>query len=362
MTCPDNFTVPLPPTRSHEFAAAPVSPEMAEMAAFIWNAAPPPSRAELDERHLRTLLQPPHPELDHAIEGGTVDRVLDELAEARRRFNPDATFNTAIERAIACGRFDVMRLLMENGVPVNTDNLEAAARSGHIPILAYLMKHFSWPIDNVSDHGLTMLTFVSSLLSQALHILIHVIDRLAVEHQDMVAWLLSEGADINREDAYSETPLSCAAKKGSKGVFKMLLEAGADVTRGAPLPGSLLREEGNANLELTKELLARGAPVDKFVGEESPIWERAGFQRGTALQLACDGSHRNLAAVRLLLTYGADPRLNHRLSNDNQADVDSQDETGFTALMSAVLNKESSEALELLLDRGTNLEMADGED
>ncbi len=42
--------------------------------------------------------------------------------------------------------------------------------------------------------------------------------------------------------------------------------------------------------------------------------------------------------------------------------MDSQDETGFTALMSAVLNKESSEALELLLDRGTNLEMADGED
>lgn len=202
---------------------------------IVLNAGPPPSQAELDEQYLRTLLQPPYPELDEAIESGSADRVLDELAEARRRFNPDATFSTAIERAIACGRFHVMRLLMDNGMSVNTNNLDAAALSGHIQILAFLIECFFWRIDSISDHGLTVLTFVSSLLSQAFQMLILVLNRLAVEHQDIVAWLLSKGADKNKEDAYSKTPLPRAAQKGSKGVVKMLLEAGADVTRGAPL-------------------------------------------------------------------------------------------------------------------------------
>lgn len=157
MPLPYNPAVPLPPEDAHEFPGVPVSPEMV---AAILNAGPSLLQAELDEQHLRTLLQPPHPELDQAIESGDANRVLDELAKARRRLNPGATFNTAIERAIECGRFDIMRLLMDNYVSVNNDNLEAAARSGHIPILAHLMEHFSWRIDSVSDHGLTILTCV----------------------------------------------------------------------------------------------------------------------------------------------------------------------------------------------------------
>ncbi|KAK3076050.1 hypothetical protein LTR53_000095 [Teratosphaeriaceae sp. CCFEE 6253] len=317
MTSPYDFAVMLPPNDLQGFPGVPVAPEMV---AAVLNAGPPPSQPDLDEEHFRTLLQPPHPELDQAIESGSADRVLDELAKARRRFSPEATFNTAIERAIACGRFDIMRLLIDNGVPVNINNLEAAAQSGHIPILEYLMKYFSWPIDCISDHGSTILT-------------------LAVEHQDVVAWLLSEGADIDKEDAYSETPLSRAVQKESKGVVKMLLEAGADVTRGAPLQASLLRKEGNANLELTKELLTHGAHVNKFVGEGSPVWERAGFEQMTALQLACDGSHRNLAAVRLLLAYGADLRLNRRLLNGellNTSAFVSAQGRGYTDIVSVM--------------------------
>ncbi|WPG98974.1 Hypothetical protein R9X50_00177600 [Acrodontium crateriforme] len=308
---------PLPPKHSAEFPGVPASPETRTA---ILNAGSPISQAELDEQYLYTLLQPPHPELDQAIDGGDADRVLYELAAARSRFNPDATFNTAIDRAIKCGRVDIMRLLMENGIPVNTEHLEAAARSGHVLVLAHLIEHLSWPVNEVSDHGLTLLT-------------------LAVENRDMVMWLLSQGADINKEDAYSETPLSRAAQNGTEAVIMTLLERGADVTRGAPLQASLLRKEGNANLEVTRKLLAWGAPVDKFAGENSSLWEAAAFEQMTALHVACYGSHRNLAAVRLLLQHGADPRLNKRFADGelpNTSAFDSAQRRGYTDIIAVM--------------------------
>lgn len=118
----------------------------------------------------------------------------------------------------------------------------------------------------------------------------------------MVLWLLSKGA--------GETPWSRAVEAGTQDVVKVFLDAGADVTQGAPLQMALLPGEKHANLELTRQLLELGAPVHKFVGEGSRIWAMVGFEQTTALQLACDDCHRNLAAVRLLLEYGANPTLN----------------------------------------------------
>ncbi|KXS94247.1 hypothetical protein AC578_8815 [Pseudocercospora eumusae] len=305
---------PLPPEESQEFPGVTVPNET--VAAML----PPLSQAELDEQQLRTLLQPPHPELDQAIDGGDAARVKDELANCRRRFHPDAHLNTAMARAVACGRTDIVAVLMDNNVPVNTEDLEAAARYGHISVLAHLMKHFSWPIDKVSDHGLTVLS-------------------LAVEHRDTVLWLLSEGASVNEEDGFSETALSRAVQFGTEDVVWVLLEAGADVSRGAPLHASLLRKGGNTNLELMKELLELGAPVNKFLGEGSSIWEAAGFKQMTALHVACDGSHRNLAAVRLLLAHGANPTLNKRLHGvelPNTSAFDSARGRGYKDIVSVI--------------------------
>ena len=128
---------------------------------------------------------------------------------------------------------------------------------------------------------------------------------------------MSRGADINKQDAYAETPLSCAVKKDAKASIQMLLDAGADITRGAPLQAALVRRDGeeyrNVDLKLMEDLLTRGAPVDKFVGENSSMWEQIGFERRTALQVACDTVHHNLEAVRLLLAHGADCTLNQRV-------------------------------------------------
>lgn len=129
--------------------------------------------------------------------------------------------------------------------------------------------------------------------------------RLAVPHRDVVAWLLSNGADLNLQDAWAETPLSRAVERECYSVIDMLLDAGADVKQGSPLHMSLRIADEHESLRLIARLLDLGAPVDKYEGEGSPIWEKVGFQRGTALHSA--SINGKLAAVQLLLANGANP-------------------------------------------------------
>jgi ankyrin repeat protein len=125
-----------------------------------------------------------------------------------------------------------------------------------------------------------------------------------------VAWLLQQGANVNEEDAQGETALSRAVEKGPLNVMTLLFDAGADVTRGTPLRAALLRKAGKETINLMQEMLARGAPVDKFFGETSPMVQNIGFNQLTALHIACGRSYRNYEAVRLLLAHGANPALN----------------------------------------------------
>lgn len=125
-----------------------------------------------------------------------------------------------------------------------------------------------------------------------------------------MAWLLQQGANVNEEDANGETPLSHAVEKGPLNVITLLFDAGADVTRGTLLRAALLRKAGKETISLMQEMLARGAPVDKFHGETSPQVQNIGFNQMTALHGACGRSFRNYEAVRLLLAHGANPALN----------------------------------------------------
>lgn len=148
--------------------------------------------------------------------------------------------------------------------------------------------------------------------------------RLAVLHEDLVVWLLSKGADPNLQDAWAETPLSCAIERECYGVMDTLLDAGADVKQGAPLHMSLRIKDEPDSLRLMARLLALGAPVDKYQGENSPMRAKVGFQRGTALHSA--SIKGNLGAVRLLLAHGADPSRKQRVRSSEIAESSALDE------------------------------------
>ena len=169
--------------------------------------------------------------------------------------------------------------------------------------------------------------------------------RLAVLHEDLVVWLLSKGADPNVQDAWAETPLSRAVERGSYGVINTLLSAGADVKQGAPLHMSLRIKGEHESLRLMARVLALGAPVDKFQGENSPMWDKVGFQRGTALHSA--SIKGNLGAVRLLLSCGADPSHNQRVHSTEIVESSALDEarnrnhTDIISMLQEHLDKQS---------------------
>ncbi|KAK1818423.1 hypothetical protein LTR12_007220 [Friedmanniomyces endolithicus] len=251
------------------------------------------ANADIEDEFLLGMGVPPHPELDQAIADGDDIRVLAALAKARTRYpQPSVTFNTAIQTAIRCDQLGVLDLLLQRGIPADDRNLQAAIARANPRAVARLLEELPEGKNRILDYGHTALT-------------------LAVHDEDLVIWLLSKGADPNVQDAWAETPLSRAVGLGSYGVIDRLLDAGADIKQGAPLHMSLRIQDEAECIRLMERLLSLGAPVDKYQGENSIMWERVAFQRGTALHLACRKG--NTGAIRLLLAHGADPTRKQKL-------------------------------------------------
>lgn len=162
-----NRIIAPPPPRSNGY---PVARDMAMCASEV-HARLPFQQDVLEEQPLPKLLPYSHPKLEQAIESGDAGSVLEELANIQRMHGTDVIFTVAMKLAIDCGRLHILQTLMNNGIPVDYENLEAAARSGHIPILAHLMQHLSWHIDRISKHGHTVLTCVSNYPSHAICVL-----------------------------------------------------------------------------------------------------------------------------------------------------------------------------------------------
>src|SRR5208282_458018 len=160
-------------------------------------------------------------------------------------------------------------------------------------------------------------------------------------NEEMVAWLLSRGANARKEDVHGLTPLDRAAlaadphnehAKGFPTIAKKLLEHGAEVTiraavalADAPRIRELARENpavvreidsarggllsvavNHGHLEIVRLLLDLGADVDERVmftelEEPTPSW-------GFPLWYAALAGQRDI--VELLLDRGADPNAN----------------------------------------------------
>jgi hypothetical protein len=156
MPLPRNYIPPPPP---EGLGGTPVSPEFA---AQHLAALSSPQQPAIDP--LLILIPSTHPELNTAIETNNAEYLLEELARLRRLHGTRVCFNDAVNLAIRQAKLQMLRLLIDDGIPVDDKELELAARCGHIPILEYLMQHFEWHIDHHSCHGQTVLTYASSYL------------------------------------------------------------------------------------------------------------------------------------------------------------------------------------------------------
>ena len=147
-----------------------------------------------------------------------------------------------------------------------------------------------------------------------------------------IYWLIENGADINLQDKYRQTPLHMAAAKGKVEIVRLLLEKRAEVNsrnNGGQTP--LHMAAGNEKVEIVLLLLEKGAEVN------SPDQSRQ-----TPLHMAV--SYGKSKAIKVLLEKGAE--------------VNSSDQSGQTPLHMVAFYG-NSEAVMELLNQGADINSRD---
>ncbi len=226
---------------------------------------------------------------------------------------------TPLHRASGAGQVETVKFLIENGADVNISNeasqvpLCYAAWNGHAEVAKVLLdngayvkgRHDKVPLITAAENG--HLEVVKILLSYGADIdqqagMGYTALNSAVgakpEHVEVVKFLLSKGADVNIKAAYDRTPLFTAVGQGNIELVNLLFDAGAEVNIICNGRTVLIASGINDDIMMTEWLLARGADVNA-----------QGAYHNTPLNIA--HCRNNIEMGRILLEYGADPKLTH---------------------------------------------------
>ena len=152
-------------------------------------------------------------------------------------------------------------------------------------------------------------------------------------HDQIVEFLIAEGADVNATTASGSTPLHGAAYGGHARCAQMLIEAGAEVSAANNSGYTPLHSAAaGGSVETVKLLVDQGVDINS---------QKHGG--ATALIHAALGNHHDLA--RWLIEQGADMEI--------------KDGWGRTALLLVARETGDVEMARLLLDRGAEVEVLD---
>lgn len=138
------------------------------------------------------------------------------------------------------------------------------------------------------------------------------LEAVSQEDLDAVRALIASGASVKAASRIgAQTPLAIAASNGSTAIARVLLEAGADPnTPTATGATPLMLAAAAGNIEILTALLDRGANVNA----------RESSRGQTALMFAA--AENRPAAIRLLITRGADPKIASTVSKLERPRVD----------------------------------------
>eukprot|EP00039_Didymoeca_costata_P021395 m.344406 g.344406 ORF g.344406 m.344406 type:complete len:732 (-) comp24410_c0_seq1:61-2256(-) len=249
--------------------------------------------------------------------------------------------------AAAENHIDVVKLLLDHGADVNEDSpILVASKQGHTDVVKMLLKHNANP--NISEeNGISPLLMAwGNEYTDIMKILLehgadanqctteHSINALLLAsskgNETAVEMLLDYNADINHTDYQGASPLILATKFTQKGVMKMLLDRGADMTLTLTSSGTdaLITAVEEGDVEAVEMLLNRGANVNYA-------------RKDGVTPLLMSVHHRdNSQLLELLLKHGA---------NVN----DTENEAGATTLfLNAAIG--NFEAVKILLDHNAD--------
>ena len=222
--------------------------------------------------------------------------------------------HTALMEASMDGHTEVARLLLDSGCNVNMpqDSFESpltlAACGGHFDLAKLLIERGA-NLEEVNDEGYTAL-----------------MEAAREGHEKVVKVLIEAGADVNQQtEETQETALTLACCAGFIDVATLLINANADIEKGASTPLMEAAQEGYE--KLVDYLIESGAKVTTVATNGD-----------TALDLAAENGHTKICSA--LLKAGAN--LEH-LS-----------EGGRTCLMRAA-RQGHEETVEYLIGAGADL-------
>ncbi|KAF5491863.1 Ankyrin repeat and KH domain-containing protein 1 [Colletotrichum siamense] len=248
----------------------------------------------------------------------------------------EITGTTSLIVAAKVGNTDLVRLLLERDVDVNTSDggaLTTAASTGHVKIAKLLL-----------DHGAE----VNARSGKALD--------AAVEggHLEMAKLLFDYSAEVNASGGKS---LEQAVWQGNLEIVKLLVGRGAEINAGG---GIALTSAANGNhLEIARLLIEGGAEINSSDGEA--LWHAAaeGHFEMAKLLLEC-GADANLRGkfgkVTALGTAKSSKKLNFiRLLLSHGAEVNNG---GNGLLLHEAVVGEDEDCLRLLLEHGAEVDVA----
>ena len=157
---------------------------------------------------------------------------------------------TPLNRAVAWGNVDIVKLFMSHGANIHTTDVEGTSPL-HFAVKSMEMTKFlidqGANINQCDQYGYTPFT-----------------GAIEVGTIDIVKFLVANGADVNFIDGYSWTPLGKAIHCNNLEIVKYLIQQGADVNLidnegETPLTTAI---EKYGNLDIVKLLVENGANVN----------------------------------------------------------------------------------------------------